>query len=233
MLNQHYLDPMFPLSKGQKQAAREKKGIRWKPGVKFGGQNENSLGDKFDEPFLDRIVTPDEKLAMQRDFTAIAEMGIVRRESGLEFGSGQVFKDACGQANGKDAKGNECLTFIRTASDRVVAEEARGKTVKELSRFWKYLGGKSPIDHNRAEDGYHEQHSHEHHKHRHNHHKQRSTEQELGDRSVLEQQKSPISPVFDRPKSPFPQPSPTTDEHFFYVSSFSEPFLRHARGSLS
>ena len=94
MLNQHYLDPMFTLSKSQQQAAGGKKGLRCKSGVKFGVHNENTVGNKFDEIFLDRIVTPDERLAMKRDFTAIAEMGIVRRESGLEFGSGQVFKDA-------------------------------------------------------------------------------------------------------------------------------------------
>lgn len=232
MLNQHYLDPMFPLSKGQKQADTEKNGIKWKSGVKFDGHNEN-VGDKFDENFLDRIVTPDERLAMQRDFTAIAEMGIVRRESGLEFGSGQVFKDANGLTNGKDAKGDECLTFRRTASDRLVAEEARGKTVKELSRLWRYLGGKSPVDHDHTEDGYHKEHSHEHRKQNHSRYKQWSTEQKLGNGSVLEQQKSPISPVFDSRKSPFPRPSPTTAEQFVHVSGFSEPFLHRARGNLN
>lgn len=233
MLNQHYLDPMFPLSKGQKQAADEKKSLKWKSGVKFGGHNENNVGDKFDELFLNRIVTPDERLAMKRDFTAIAEMGIVRRESGLEFGSGQVFKDAYGLANGKDTTGDECLTFKRTASDRVIAEEARGKTVKELSRLWKYLGGKSPMDHDKTEDGYEDEESPEHRKQRQSYRKQRNSEQELGDRSVLEQQKSPMSPAFDRPKSPFPHLSPTTDEHFFHVSSFSEPFSRRSKGVLS
>lgn len=226
MLNQHYLDPMFPLSKGQKQAEMEKRGIKWKSGMKSDGHNENNVGDKFDENFLNRIVSPDERLAMQRDFTAIAEMGIVRPESGLEFGSGQVFKDAYGLTGGKDAKEDECLTFKRTASDRIMAEEARGKTVKELSRLWKYLGGKSPTDHDHTEDGYHDENSHE-------HRKQGNTEQKLGNGSVLEQQKSPISPAFDRPKSPLPQPSPTTAEQFIHVSGFSEPFLRRARGNLS
>ena len=184
MLNQHYLDPMFPLSKGQKHADMEKKGIKWKSGVKS-YSHENNVGDKFDEHFLDRIVTPDERLAIKRDFTAIAEMGIARRESGLKFGSGQVFKDANGLTNGKDDKGDESLTFGRTASDRLMAEEARGKTVKKLSRLWKYLGGKSPMDHDHTENGYHEEHSHEHRKQSHSHRKQWDIEQELGDKSVL------------------------------------------------
>ena len=200
MLNQHYLDPMFPLSTGQKQADMKKKGIKWKSGVKFDGHDVNNIGDKFDGNFLDHIVTPDERLAMQRDFTAIAEMGIVRRESELEFGSGQVFKD--GLTKGKDAGGDECLTFRRTATDRLMAEEARGKTVKELSRLWKYLGGKSPMDHDHTENGYHEDISHEHRKQNHSHRKQWNIEPKLGDGSVLQQQKSPTSPVFDCPKSP-------------------------------
>ena len=89
------------------------------------------------------------------------------------------------------------------------------------------------MDHDNSEDGYHKEQLHEHRKQRQSQRKQRNSEQELGDRSVLEQQKSPMSPVFDRPTSPFPHLSPTTDEHFFHVSSFSEPFLRRAKGVLS
>lgn len=178
MLNQHYLDPMFPLAKGQQQATGEKKGIKWKSGAKAVDHNKSNVGDKFDERFLDRIVTPDELLAMRRDFTAIAELGIVRRESGLEFGSGQVFKDAYVLANDKDATGDECLIFRRTASDRVMAEEARGKTVKQLSRLWKYLGGKSPMDYDNIKDGYHEERSHEHRRQSQSYRKERSSEQE-------------------------------------------------------
>lgn len=232
MLNQHYLDPMFPPSNSQKQAAKEKKGMRWKPAEKINGRNRDNVADKPDENFLDRIVTPDEKLAMQRDFTAIVEMGVVRRESGLEFGSGQVLKGAHGLANDQDVNGDECLMFKKTTSDRIVAEEARGKTVKELSRLWKYLGGKSPMDHDHIEDGYHDKPPHERRKNRHGHHNQGKADQESGDGTVLEQQRSPISPLFDRQKSPFPHPSPTTDEQVFHVSSFSDPFLRHSQGDL-
>ena len=217
MLNQHYLDPMFPLSKRQNQASKAKK---------------DNVGEKLDEAFLDRIVTPDEKLAMQRYFTAIADMGVMKHESGLEFGSGQVLKYAYGQANGSDADVDECLTFQRTTSDRVVAEEAKGKTVKELSRLWKYLGGKSPMDHDHIENGYHDELIHEHRKNHHYHHNQQTAAQEPGDEPFLGQQQSPISSLFDRQKSPFPHPRPT-DEQFFHVSSFSDPFVRRSRGDLS
>lgn len=216
MLIQHYLDPMFSPKKCRKQAVGGKRGIQWKPEGKSVVHDEGNLGDEFDEHFLDRIVTPDEVLASQRDFTATAEMGVVRRDSGLEFGSGQVLKDTYGSANGKDADGDYCLTFTRTTSDRVVAEKARGKTVKELSRLWKYLGGKSPVDHEHNDAKRHDDHPHEHRKDRHDHRDQRKAEQNSGDEPVLEQQKSLISPVFDQPKSPFPHPSPTTDEHFLH-----------------
>lgn len=230
MLNQHYLDPMFPLSKGQKQAIKEEKGIKWNLEGENAGQNEDCLGDKVEELFLNRIVTPDERLGMRRDFTAIAEMGITRRESGLEFGSGQVLKDAYGLGSFQDANGDECLTFKRTASDQVLAEEARGKTVKDLSRLWKYLGGKSPMDHGRSE-GYHDELPHEHRKHRHHHHNQRKNDPEVGDGLAPEQPKSPIPSISDRSKSPFPHPSPTNEEHFFHWNKGKHG--QHTRGHRS
>ena len=155
MFNQHYLNPMFPLSKCQTQSGSGKSGIKWKRERKAARDNKVDVPVRFDEPsldwnghFLDQIVTPDERLAMQREFATVAdEMSVIRRESELEFGSGQILKDPMhGLAKCKDANGDECLAFRRTASDRIVAENARGKTVKDLSRFWKYLGGKSPVD---------------------------------------------------------------------------------------
>lgn len=207
MLNQHYLDPMFSLSKSRKQAAKGEKGIQWKP------ERKNVVHNEDKQDFLDRIVTPDERLATRRDSTAVAKLDVARRDSGLEFGSGQILKDTSGPAIGKDAEGDSCLTFTRTASDRVVAEKAVGKTVKELSRLWKYLGGKSPIDHEQNDAKHHDDHPHEHRKDRHDHWDQRKAEQNSGDEPVLEQQ-----------KSPFPHLSPTTEEHFFHVSNFFEPF---------
>ena len=154
MLNQHYLEPIFPLAEAQNQATKEENGIGRESGATVDHHTEHDVGDNVVETFLDRIVTPDEKLAKRRDVNILHEMGIVRRESGLEFGSGQVLKDTPGLADGKDASDGESLTFVRTPSNRIVAEEARGKTVRDLSRLWKYLGGKSPMDHDYGEDGY-------------------------------------------------------------------------------
>ena len=179
MLNQHYLNPMFPPSKGQTQAGYGRAGIRWKGERKAARDDKDDVAVKFDEPafdwkghFLDQIVTPDERLAMQREFaTVVDEKSIIRRESELEFGSGQILKDPMhGLADCKDANGNECLAFRRTASDRIVAENARGKTVKDLSRLWKYLGGKSPVDDELKADGQDNGCAQEHRKDRQNRH---------------------------------------------------------------
>ncbi len=154
MLNQHYLAPIFPLAEAQNQATKEENGISRKSGATVDHHNEHDVGDDVVETFLDRIVTLDEKLAKRRDVNVLHEMGVVRRESGLQFGSGQNMKNIPGLADGKDASDGDCLTFVRTPSNRLVAEEARGKTVRDLSRLWKYLGGKSPVDHHYGEDGY-------------------------------------------------------------------------------
>ena len=181
MFNQHYLDPIFSLSNSQEHAIKGKLNVKGKSGKEVASHREDPSEENWGENFLDRIVTTDENLAMRRDSTVVAEMGIMRRESGLEFGNGQVLK------NCEDANGDGCLTFLRTASDRVVAEEARDKTVKELSRLWKYLGGKSPTDHDVTGAGYRDEQSFEHRRKRQDYQNQES------DGQVPEQQKSPVS----------------------------------------
>ena len=153
MFNQHYLNPMFLPSKSQNQIAEGQTSKNSKSGGKDAGDDEYHVGDTFEESFLDRLVSLDEELARRRESTILEEVGMIRRESGVEFGSGQVLK--CTQGRGKDghAKGDECVMLFRTPSDRVVAEEAKGKTVKNLSRLWKYLGGNSPVDDDNKPNG--------------------------------------------------------------------------------
>ena len=183
MLNQHYLDPIFSLSHRQKHTMKGKSNVKWKSGKEVASHDEDPIEENLGETFLDRIVTTDENLAMRRDSTVVAEMGVMRRESGLEFGNGQVLK------NCEDDNGDGCLTFLRTYSDRVVAEEARDKTVRDLSRLWKYLGGKSPMDHDVNGAGYRDEQSFEHRK------KRQDYRNQQGDGQVPEQQKSPVSPA--------------------------------------
>ena len=129
LFNQHYMDAMFPLP----------------------GETTQSLP----EIFLERFAEVAEKLAMKRESTAVGNVGAMRRESGLEFGDGQVIYDGLDMMNGQypNASGtndprrisdNTVMTFARTTTGRLLAEEAQGKTVRELSRLWRYQGGRSP-----------------------------------------------------------------------------------------
>lgn len=181
MFNQHYLDPIFSLSNSQEHAIKGKLNAKGKSRKEVASRHEDPIENTLGEDFLDHIVTTDENLAMRRDSIVVAEMGVMRRESGLEFGNGQVLK------NCEDINDDGCLTFLRTASDRVVAEEARDKTVKDLSRLWKYLGGKSPTDHDVTGAGYRDEQSFEQRRKRQDYQNQES------DGQVPEQQKSPVS----------------------------------------
>lgn len=126
LFNQHYMDAIFPLP----------------------GDNTPLLP----QIFLDGLVKVDETLAMKRENVAIGNVGIMRRESGLELGDGQVIHDGLGKVNGqyppnnvpRRTSDNTVMTFARTSTGRLLAEEAQGKTVRELSRLWRYQGGRSP-----------------------------------------------------------------------------------------
>ena len=218
MFNQHYLNPMFLPSKCQNQASEETNAKNWKFGGKAVDDNEYHVGDKFEKSFLDRSVSLDEKLAIRRDSTIIEEAGNIRRESGLEFGSGQVLKGTQELSNDAHATENECVVFFKTPNDRIVAEEVRGKTVKHLSRLWKYLGGKSPEDDDHKGEGFDTETHREHHKHRLNPDDQRKPRQRS---SEPEQQRSSISVVIDVPKSSLPHSGLTNHKQSSRVSILS------------
>ena len=104
--------------------------------------------------FLDQAVSVNLELAWKRAIApAVETANMVRRETtGLEFGTGDRMlpKDG-GQPNGSGTMqsptatgSNPVMVFSRTTSGVVVGEEMSGKTVKELSRLWRYLGGGSP-----------------------------------------------------------------------------------------
>jgi len=123
MFNQHYMDPMFPLSEKEVQLSTD--------------------------GFLDRMVKVEEKLAVQRESTSFSNIGLMRRKSGLEFGDGQIIPEEPSLTDGPavdgiKGAGDAFMTFTRTNSGRLMAEEAQGKTVRELSRLWRYQGGRSP-----------------------------------------------------------------------------------------
>ena len=114
LFNQHYMDSMFPLPK-----------------------DHTSVLPQF---FLDGSVSVDQRLALKRENTAIGNVGLMRQESGLELGDGQIIPESQDITNNQ----NTIMTFARTNTGRLIAEEAQGKTVRELSRLWRYQGGRSP-----------------------------------------------------------------------------------------
>ena len=115
LFNQHYMDAMFPLGVPD---------TVWQSGS-----------------FLDHHVKVDKQLATEKENDAISRIGVIRRESGLEFGDGQVIHDGTGAISG-DLDGI-VMAFCRTDSGRLLSEEAQGKTVRALSRLWMYEGGQS------------------------------------------------------------------------------------------
>lgn len=136
MFNQHYLDVMFPAFSGGVQ------------------KRKNLLTDTEDplpvsDPFFDQRVGVDSTMLLKRRATERMVAGILRSESsGLEFGDGELVhghRDRNGRSNsGASGGGDPTMCFGRTDSGKLLGEEARGKTVRELSRLWRYQGGKSP-----------------------------------------------------------------------------------------
>jgi len=122
LFNQHYLDAMFPLDKTR--------------------ANE----------FLDHVVDVDEKTASRRESVSALETGVMRQESSLEnfeFGDGRVvpvggagLRSGRGGADGAGDDVGSGINFVEPSGLGVA--QARGKTVRELSRLWRYAGGGSP-----------------------------------------------------------------------------------------
>lgn len=128
MFNQHYLSVLFPLPS---ERARS-----------YGTNRLQAVSDVADT-FLDTIVDVDDALALKRENTA---MGLLQgpTQSGQEskLANGKASKKVNGKTNGMSTGNNsgEDIVFLNNGS----GHDARGKTVKELSRLWQYMGGRSP-----------------------------------------------------------------------------------------
>ena len=57
----------------------------------------------------------------------------------LEFGDGEHFGGGSKDENGM-------LVFARTSTGKLMADDAKGKTVRQLSRLWRFQGGRTPDD---------------------------------------------------------------------------------------
>ena len=116
LFNQHYLSVMFPSSPSGS-------------GVN-GFQNLHGKASSF----LNMVVDVDEELALKREDAAV---GILSREARFEVGEG-------GRVEVKGGKKGEVP--VEDGLMDGLSREVEGRSVRELSRFWLYLGGRSPKD---------------------------------------------------------------------------------------
>jgi hypothetical protein len=157
MLNQHYLSDMFPLHNRKAGAGHE--------------AGTSSDSKHHGVPFLDRVVNLDTATVTQRESNCVHQLAIMRHDSApidpndhshgaysshvnhvhdlhdlksskereellLTFGEGSKLQD-------KDLSGAEgsriSVVKVPTAEDLY-----KGKTVRQLSRMWRYLDGGDP-----------------------------------------------------------------------------------------
>ncbi len=125
LLNQHYLGPMFP------------------------------LGGSTSSYFLDQVVQVDDKVAAKRENVARRQTGLMRRTSGdmsgcdiQEFDGngrglsvGQILQEQT-ETKGGNSDDEDNLVGFFDSTQR--SRDAKGKTVRELSRLWRYFNGGQP-----------------------------------------------------------------------------------------
>lgn len=153
MLNQHYLSEMFPTTTPKQHP---------QAGTYFGRRHL----DYTKVPFLDRIVHLDTATVTQRDKTNVHQLAVMRHESSeqpqdnhehtallapihsllshkskgefddLKLGEGSKLSE-------QDLSGAEG-SRISVVKVHDPLEQYRGKTVRQLSRLWRYLDGGDP-----------------------------------------------------------------------------------------
>ncbi|KAI4217385.1 MAG: hypothetical protein LQ349_009061 [Xanthoria aureola] len=144
MFVDHYLDPIFPITKrGNPKAA-----VKGKGGQANGSGDGNVLNGNghLEEAlsYLDAVVDVDDAIPLKRRNSTLPKPLAELRDQ-KDYGrqqnhqipaspNGNARSNAHGMVDGFDAIGGDAL----------MEQAARGKTVKELSRLWRYLGGNSP-----------------------------------------------------------------------------------------
>lgn len=97
--------------------------------------------------FLDQVLEVDEKLAVCRERETQQQVVKMRKMSGGQTPIHDENVDDLGNKigemlNGYRPSGAMLINFVEPN----VAEKARGKTVRQISRLWKYTDGGSPRD---------------------------------------------------------------------------------------
>jgi hypothetical protein len=153
MLNQHYLSEMFPTTTPHQHP---------QAGTHYGRRHL----DYTEVPFLDRVVHLDTATITQRDQNAVHQLAVMRHESSEQAiddhthtaGRASVHSMHSHQTKGEfdslklgegtrltaqDLSGAEG-SRISVVKVHDPLEEYRGKTVRQLSRLWRYLDGGDP-----------------------------------------------------------------------------------------
>ena len=152
MLNQHYLSDMFPTHHKKAGAGH--------------AQGTSSEAKHHGVPFLDRVVRLDTATVTQRDAKAKHQLAVMRQESAsLDDHSHVAHATPVSEVHHTQSKAQHADIFLKlgegtelTSKDLSGAEgsrisvvkshdpkeEYKGKTVRQLSRLWRYLDGADP-----------------------------------------------------------------------------------------
>ncbi|KAI4119253.1 MAG: hypothetical protein LQ338_007304 [Usnochroma carphineum] len=135
MFVEHYIDPIF-------SPPEYAKGNKVKPAIKvaYGSTNGHAVEEAADS-YLDAIVDLDTETQMKRKKNS----GLMSLVRGKNRRISAVLDARSANGIGVHAA-NGTVNSVEDGQNVIIAAPARGKTVKELSRLWKYLGGASPED---------------------------------------------------------------------------------------
>ena len=144
MFVDHYLDPIFPITKsGNLKAVVKSKG-----GQANGSGDGNVLNGNghLEEAlsYLDAVVDVDDAIPLKRrNSTPPKSLAELRDQK--DYGRLQSHQNpASTNGNARPSTHGMVDGFDAIGGDALMEQAVRGKTVKELSRLWRYLGGKSP-----------------------------------------------------------------------------------------
>ncbi|KAL8871186.1 MAG: hypothetical protein Q9198_007469, partial [Flavoplaca austrocitrina] len=149
----HYLGPIFPVRKrGESKAStKANKGQTTGNGHANGGHNETTNENMNLEEalsYLNATVEVDEAISLKRRNTQPLKP-LARTKDRKDNGTGQaapVSTTVMPNSNTRPETHNIVDGFDAIGDDALMEQAARGKTVKELSRLWRYLGGNSPAE---------------------------------------------------------------------------------------
>ncbi|KAL8766979.1 MAG: hypothetical protein Q9209_006391 [Squamulea sp. 1 TL-2023] len=155
MFVEHYLDPIFPIAKhhSPKAITKVKKGHANGNDDVNGQTVVNGNGHLVEEApsYLDAVVDIDDTIPLKRQNSApLKPLAQNNHRNNAENAQSHP-TPTLAIGNGMGTGHGVADGFGVIGGDVLMQQAARGKTVKELSRLWMYLGGSSPEE-RRAQD---------------------------------------------------------------------------------